>query len=99
MACRQKRYSLEFKLQVIDLIKRQKLRIVDVSRDLEVGKSTIERWLWQWKQEQLGVVPAGHLPLSAEQRRIRELEKQVHELTLDNQILKKASAYFARALK
>jgi transposase len=38
-------------------------------------------------------------PLTAEQQRIRELEAQVRRLQEDNDILKKASAFFARALK
>ena len=36
-------------------------------------------------------------PTSAEKDRIRELEREVRELRTANEILKKASAYFAMA--
>jgi transposase len=35
------------------------------------------------------------LPITPEQRRIRELEEQVKQLTIDNNILSKATAFFA----
>jgi transposase len=36
-------------------------------------------------------------PTTAEQRRIKELEREVRELRRTNEILKLASAYFAQA--
>jgi transposase len=38
-------------------------------------------------------------PLTAEQQRIRQLEAENRQLRMDNDILKKASAFFARELK
>ncbi|EPN20600.1 transposase IS3/IS911 family protein, partial [Pseudomonas syringae pv. actinidiae ICMP 19100] len=38
-------------------------------------------------------------PLTSEQQRIRQLEQQIRELKMDNDILKKATAFFARELK
>ncbi|MDS1341576.1 transposase, partial [Klebsiella pneumoniae] len=38
-------------------------------------------------------------PLTAEQQRIRELEAEVRRLKSDNELLKKASAFFAREIK
>ena len=40
-------------------------------------------------------LPAG--PTSAEQERIKALEREVRELRQANEILRKASAYFAQA--
>lgn len=37
--------------------------------------------------------------MTPEQKRIRELEKQVRELQLDNDILKKTSSYFAKHMR
>ena len=41
----------------------------------------------------------GKAGMTPEQKRIRELEKQVRELQLDNDILKKASSYFAKHMR
>jgi transposase len=38
-------------------------------------------------------------PLTAEQQRIRQLETENRQLRQDNDLLKKASAFFARELK
>ena len=38
-------------------------------------------------------------PLTPEQQRIRQLEAELRQLRMDNDILKKASAFFARELK
>jgi len=38
-------------------------------------------------------------PLTAEQQRIRQLEQENRQLKMDNDILKKATAFFARELK
>ncbi|SFU84897.1 transposase, partial [Nitrosomonas eutropha] len=38
-------------------------------------------------------------PLTLEQQRIRALEAEVRQLRSDNDLLKKASAFFARELK
>jgi transposase len=37
--------------------------------------------------------------LTAEQQRIRQLEQENRQLRSDNDLLKKASAFFARAVK
>ena len=38
-------------------------------------------------------------PFTAEQQRVRQLEAENCQLRMDNDILKKASAFFARELK
>jgi transposase len=48
--------------------------------------------------EQLGNSDIGK-PLTAEQKRIRQLELENRQLKSDNDLLKKASAFFARELR
>jgi transposase-like protein len=38
-------YDAEFKANTIQLILKNKMSVVDASRDLGVGKSTLQRWL------------------------------------------------------
>lgn len=54
---------------------------------------TLRRWVRQAERDQ-GVRPG---PTTAEQQRIKELEREVRELRQTNEILKLASAYFAKA--
>ena len=60
--------------------------------------SAVRRWVQQLDDEVAGRPGVGK-PLTAEQQRIRELEAQVRQLKSDNELLKKASALFAREIK
>src|SRR2546430_3802867 len=65
-----------------------------VARQLGIGEETLRAW---FKQAQ---VDGGRLPgvTSEERRRIAELERENRELRRANEILKSASAFFAREL-
>jgi transposase len=65
---------------------------------MNLGETAVRRWLIQVQAEQSGQPGLGK-PLTADQIRIRELEKQNRQLRMDVDILKKASAFFARELK
>jgi transposase len=87
-----------FKLQVVHMIKDQGLSVSQVCEDMDLGETAVRRWLKQFEAEQAGGRGIGK-PLTAEQQRIRQLEAEVRQLRMDNDILKKASAFFARELK
>ncbi|BAP43395.1 transposase IS3/IS911 family protein [Pseudomonas sp. StFLB209] len=89
---------ISFKLEVAKMVKDQGMSVSQVCRDLNIGDTAVRRWVQQYESEQLGNAGIGK-PLTAEQQRIRELERQVRDLKLDNDILKKATAFFARELK
>jgi transposase len=54
---------------------------------------TLRKWVWQAERDQ--GLRAG--PTMVEQERIKSLEREVRELRQANEILRKASAYFAMA--
>jgi len=65
---------------------------------MDVGLSSIQRWVTQYRKEQQGFTPKASA-LTPEQMHIQALEKQVRQLKSDNQLLKKASAFFAMEMK
>jgi len=65
---------------------------------MNIGESAVRRWLKQADAEAAGQAGIGK-PLTADQQRIRQLEAENRQLRMDNDILKKASAFFARELK
>ena len=91
-------FDAAFKLQVVKMIREQGLSIAQVCRDQQLVDSALRRWLAQYDAEQVGLAGIGN-PLTPEQQRIRELERENHRLREDVSILKKASAFFARELK
>ena len=80
------------------MVKVQGLSISQVCKDMKLGESAVRRWIAQFDAEQLGQNGIGK-PLTAEHQRIRQLEAENRQLRGDVDILKKASAFFARELK
>lgn len=100
MTKQQKRrnFDTSFKLQVVQMIKQQGLSVGDVCKDMQLGETAVRRWVTQFEAEQSGLLGIGK-PLTPEQQRIRQLEAENRQLKGDVDILKKASAFFARELR
>lgn len=60
------------------------------------GKSAVSRWKQQYLSELDGKSPENVQALTPEQQRIQLLEKQLKRALKDNDILKKATAFFIR---
>ena len=91
-------FDASFKVQVVQMVRDQGLSVAQVCRDMKLGDTAVRRWVAQFDAEKLGQPGIGK-PLTAEQQRIRELETENRQLRTDNDLLKKASAFFARELK
>ena len=98
MSGKRRTFDASFKLQVVQMVRDQGLSVGQVCRDMSLGETAVRRWLAQYDAEQSGQRGIGK-PLTAEQQRIRQLENENRQLREDNDILKKASAFFARELK
>jgi len=91
-------FETSFKLQVAKMVKDQGIGVSQVCRDMDLGETAVRRWVAQYEAEQLGQAGIGK-PLSDEEQRIREQEKKLQQVKMDNDLLKKASAFFARELR
>lgn len=60
------------------------------------GKSAVSRWKQQYLSELEGNSPENSHAFIPEQQRIQSLEKQLQRALRDNDILKKATAFFIR---
>lgn len=98
MSQNRRTFDASFKLKVVQMVRDQGLSVGQVCRDMKLGDTAVRRWVAQFDAEQLGQSGIGK-PLTAEQQRIRELEMENRQLRTDNDLLKKASAFFARELK
>mgnify|MGYP001455832675 FL=1 len=98
MTKQRKKFDTSLKLEVVRMIKEQGLSVQHVSQSMDIGETAIRRWLTQYQAEQNGQSGIGN-PLTTEQQRIRHLEVENRQLRMDVDILKKASAFFARELK
>jgi len=89
-----RRVTPEFKRECAELVLVHGYKHKEAAEAMDVGLSSIQRWVSQFKKEQQGITPKASA-LTPEQIRIQELEKQVKQLQSDNTLLKKASAFFA----
>ena len=80
------------------MIKAQGLSVGQICKALNLVESAVRRWLNQFEAEQAGLSGIGK-PITAEHQRIRQLELENRQLRGDVEILKKASAFFARELR
>ena len=98
MSKQRKHYEAAFKLEVARMIIDQGMSVAQVVKDMNIGRTSVCRWIEQYRAEQQGKPGIGK-PLTLELQRIRQLETENRQLRSDNELLKKASAFFARELR
>lgn len=91
MAKKGPNFSPEFRLETAQLVLDQGYTNKEAAEAMGVGYSTIGKWVSQLREERAGKSPQA-MPMTEEQREIRELKKQVERLEQEKDILKKASA-------
>lgn len=91
-------FDQDYKREVAQLIRERHMTIAQASRELNLTYSALRRWVLEFDAEQAAAsVNAGKFQ-SADDERICALEKQLRQLKSDNELLKKASALFAREI-
>ena len=84
-------YSPEFRIEVAQQVVDAGRTAKEVANSLDLGKSTVDKWARQLRNERNGLLSSA-TPLTSDQLKIRELESKIKNLEIDNNILKKASA-------
>lgn len=86
-----KRFSPEFKVESALLVLDQGYSVREAAEAMGVGFSTMGKWVQKLRAERAGKVTTGK-PITEDQREIAALKKQIKQLELEKEILKKASA-------
>lgn len=90
---KRKNYNREFKLRAAELVLKQGYSMAEAARRLGVSGQSIKEWIAAFKKSG-ELVEGKQVKDDADER--RELRKRVRQLELENEILKKAAAYFAK---
>ena len=91
-----KKYTKEFKLSAVYLMMSKTMRPKDIFKMLDVDRQTVYRWVSEFKAQgekafdEKAVLPGNEL---------RRLQRELDDLRMENEILKKATAYFAERHK
>jgi transposase len=83
-------YAPEFRAEALKRVRSSAESASAIARDLGINVGTLRRWLEASR-------PRPEVPLTDDERaELRRLRKEVRELRMEREILKKATAFFAK---
>ena len=94
MGKKRRSFSKDFKLEAVKLVKEGGLSVCRAAKDLGVYETCLRRWIKQYEIDQ-GKGPAGALT-TPEREELRRLRRENRTLRMEREVLKKATAFFAK---
>ena len=95
MSEQRKTYTAEFKVAAVKLIAEQGYSLREAARNLGVSEKQLRKWKRDLEEQGQQAFPGkGNLPPVQEE--IRRLKEENQRLRMERDILKKATAFFAR---
>jgi transposase len=94
MAKTRRTFTPEFKAEAVKLVTEQGRSFVEAARDLDIGESTLRSWRQAIVADGERAFPGKGKP-PAHEEELRRLRAEVKRLTMEREILKKATAFFA----
>ena len=91
---KRRRFSAEYKAETVRLVNRSDKSIGQMALELGIGETALRRWVEQAEVE-AGRGPEEALKRS-EREELVELRRENRRLRLEREILKKATAFFAK---
>ena len=90
-----RKFTREFKLEAVRLIKDRGVSYAQAAADLGVHQSQLRDWAKKFAEDPQHAFP-GNGQMKPEQLEIARLKREVLKLKAERDILKKAAAYFAK---
>jgi transposase len=90
-----RKFTREFKLEAVRLIRDRGVSYAQASRDLNVHPTQLRSWVKAFAEDPQEAFP-GQGRMKPEQLEIARLKREVIKLKAERDILKKAAAYFAK---
>jgi transposase len=98
MTKKRKSYSKQFKIDTVKLVTEQGYKISEAARNLGVNPNVLRRWKDQFETDNNQAFPGkGHM--TPEKAELHRLRKENQQLRMEREILKKATAFFAKESK
>ena len=95
MTQKRKHYSKQFKTDAVKLVTEQDFNVLEAARNLGIHHSSLRRWKRELESDGNQAFP-GKGNLSAEKQELDRLQKENKRLRMEREILKKATAFFAK---
>ncbi len=89
-----KQYPKEFKEEAVALVREQGYSVPEAAKSLGIATNILYKW-----KEKVESSEAGEVLAEDERVELKRLRKENKELRMEKEILKKASAFFAKEMK
>ncbi len=83
----------EFRRRAVELARRGDTPLAELAKDLGISRSCLQNWM---RQADADEKPDSERLTSVEKKELAELRRRNKQLEMENDILRRAAAYFAR---
>lgn len=87
-----RKFTPEYRAEAVKMVIDSSRPIAEVARDLGINEGTLGNWVSKYRVDH----PVSEELDINERARLKELEREVRELRMERDFLKKAAAFFAR---
>ena len=92
----QGRYTKEFREEAVKLVTEENISLPEAARRLSLPPSTLATWVKAYKAGTLGEVGKTQRLLTEIEMELARAKRELAEVKMERDILKKAAAYFAK---
>jgi len=90
------KYTKEFREEAVKLVAEQKLSVPEAAQQMSLPTTTLSTWVKAQRAGKLADVGKTYRSLTETEVELARVKKENSTLKMENEILKKAAAYFAR---
>ena len=92
MGKKRRSFNKEFKIEAVKLVKEGGLSVHAAAQDLGICETSLRRWVQQFEIDH----GKGSGTTSQEKEELRRLRRENRQLRMEREVLKKATAFFAK---
>ncbi len=89
-------YSQEFREQSVKFFKESGLTLVEAAKRLSLPESTLKNWVYADKRGELALVGKHQKPLTEVELELSRVKRELAEVKMDRDFIKKCATYFAK---
>ena len=94
-----KTFTPYFKLAIAKLMVDEHYSVKQACDTSGAGATAVKRWRQQYLAEKAGKPLVHHNALTEEPREVQQLKQRIKQLEMEREILKKATAFFAKEMR
>ena len=91
-----RQFTAEFKHEAVCLVRESGLSLAEIARNLSIAVSTLHNWVCEAKSGTAIKKGKPRRLVSDEEAQIAKLQREIAELRMERDILKKAAVFFAK---